>query len=196
MITTQFWDYFEEKFETSFLETWANSQLRPTTHLPAVNSSGEHADREALEEAKRTLRAEIESIPEGGELQFLKDRLLKESTLGEEADSEAQNASMSGYSGDDEAEEEDVELDDGVWVWEGCMDEIENRSESGQPLTEARRVWEWSGYDAEAEPWHIHRIEFRAGRRITPPPEATRAWEWTQYDSEAEREEAERKKLL
>ncbi len=204
MITTQFWDYLEENLDTFILEIWANSQLMQSTHLFADNMCGEHANDEALEEVKKTLSAEIESILEGGRFQFLKDALCvvdegedkpKGSTLGGEADIEAQNASMSGDSGDDEAEEEGVELDDGGWVWVSCIDETENRSESGQP-TEARRVWEWSRYDTEAEPWHFNRIEVRTGRTITPPPETIRAWEWTQYDSDAEREEAERKELL
>ena len=61
---------------------------------------------------------------------------------------------------------------------------------------QGRRIWEWSGYDSEAEHWLFEqedRVSAANGNIGIGGSAGDKIWEWTQYDEEAEQEEAERK---
>ena len=145
-----------------------------------VTEGGESMRQESAE----TLESKIESIPEGGKFQFLRDVFCTVDESEEEEDDEEdetedeprdEDETENEVSTDEEAEQELFEMDElaGLQLWDAVA---------------AERVWEWTKSDSEAENWFSEEHWAEDGARLRPEW----AWEWTHYDSEAEREEARR----
>ena len=176
-------------------------------------------DAKGLSEASSgTAEAGSESDPEGGRFERLRDILLKESVEGEDEDmaesgrvgqplgnhflglldnlyiagsNDSLTEATEQFSGHDVGGDEDLARQESGQRSEHDAS-MDDNQESGQPSTKARKIWEWSRYDADAEHSLYMRTEVMAEPprgMLTPPTDIGSAWEWTRYDSDAEREE-------
>ena len=160
--------------------------------------------------------ADMDYIPEGGKFRFLRDVCYKMNNGQREAEA-------SGYDADDEDPEtksqnskpwrlcyfvtEPEPLTSGPSLGVSGMlkdvrAQIRWRPCFLEPWTpernqvKGRRIWEWNGYDSEAEHWLFAqqiRVSAANGNIRISGSEGDKTCEWTQYDEEAEQEEAKRK---
>ena len=138
------------------------------------------------QESAETLESKIESIPEGGKFQFLRDVFCMVDGSEEEEEVEEdedetedeprdEDETENEKSTEEEVEQELFEMDElvGLEPWDAVA---------------ANWVWEWTKSDSEAGSLYTEGHWTEDGPRGRPEW----IWEWTHYDSEAEREEARR----
>ena len=172
-----------------------------------------------LQVSEETREADMKSILEGGRFRFLRDVCYRMNqgeeevevrSSGQEADDEGPetNSQDSKRSGLCDLVAEPESLTPGRYLGIVGMPKDPRAQTSLGPSfsgrrtprrnrVKGRRVWEWSGYDSEAEHWWLfereNRVRAANGNMEIGRSEGDKVWEWTQYDEEAEQEEAKRK---
>ena len=169
-----------------------------------------------LQVSEETREADMRLIVEGGKFLFLRDVCCKMNRgkwevedSGHEADdddtdTDSRNPKRSRLS---DLVMETESLNTGQYLGmlgmpEDLQAQMGGRPGFSEPWTpernrvKGRQVWEWTGYDSEAEHWlyeQANRVEATDGVVEMGHSESDKVWEWTQYEEEAEREEAKRK---
>ena len=183
--------------------------------MGVVKAEWIHDAKDLLEASGETVEAGSESGPEGGHFERLRDMILMEESVEGEDEAVAESGGVGQLVGNyflgllytdsndstTEANQQSLEHDVGMdeeLAWQEIGQRslhgvsVDDNQESRQPSTRARKIWEWSRYDADAEHKFYIWTEVMAEAprdMLTPPREIESAWEWTRYDSEAEREE-------
>ena len=170
-----------------------------------------------LQVSEETREADMKSILEGGNFQFLRHVCCKMNegeevevrTSEQEADDEgpetnSQGSKRSGWC-DLVAEPESLTRRRYLGIVGMPQDpraqaswgpSFSGRRISRRNRVKCRRVWEWSGYDSKAEHWLFereNRVRAATGNMEIGRSKGDKVWEWTNYDEKAEQEEAKRK---